>query len=253
VVYRDPHVEKWGLRNILMLFGGDILEVVSPFQEGTTAGRLLDKHGDGGYMIIMQTEDASKRRDYIVQNNLAKVITNVESEDAVIVQYHPKGIKGGVIPEVDSIKPTDQWPSPVSTRISPTISLGPMDRAPTYLSEMRTSSGLRLQTVILRLEPGDADTIAAAKQWENMFGVPRNGHVLIFTNATIGFVPGEAGKPAGIDGITIAITGKNRWERICRTAQVEGLLGDKGYVNMLGVKWYLLLEPFPIGLTPSKI
>jgi hypothetical protein len=74
--------------------GGDIIEVVSPFKDGTTAGRLLDKRGDGGYMIIMQTEDAKKRQQYIESKGLAKVITSQEHDDTVFVQYHPKGIKG---------------------------------------------------------------------------------------------------------------------------------------------------------------
>ena len=71
-----------------------MLEVVSPFKQGTTAGRLLEKRGDGGYMIIMQTEDAKKRRQYIESQGLAKVITAREHGDTVFVQYHPKGIKG---------------------------------------------------------------------------------------------------------------------------------------------------------------
>lgn len=45
-------------------------------------------------MIIMQTEDAQKRRQYIESRGLAKVITNHEHGDTVFVQYHPKGIKG---------------------------------------------------------------------------------------------------------------------------------------------------------------
>lgn len=71
-----------------------MIEVVSPFKNGTTAGRLLDKRGDGGYMIIMQTEDARRRREYIEAKDLSKVITSHEHGDTVLVQYHPKGIKG---------------------------------------------------------------------------------------------------------------------------------------------------------------
>jgi hypothetical protein len=71
-----------------------MIEVVSPFKEGTTAGRLLEKRGDSGYMIIMQTENATKRRQYIESQGLAKVITAQEHGNTVFVQYHPKGIKG---------------------------------------------------------------------------------------------------------------------------------------------------------------
>lgn len=69
-------------------------QVVSPFRPNTTAGRLLSKRGDGGYMIIMQTRDAVARRSYIEANKLGKVIFSYEVGDAVCIQYHPKGIKG---------------------------------------------------------------------------------------------------------------------------------------------------------------
>lgn len=71
-----------------------MIEVVSPFKDGTTAGRLLGKRGDGGYMIIMQTDDAKKRQQYIELRGLARVITAQEHSDTVFVQYHPKGVKG---------------------------------------------------------------------------------------------------------------------------------------------------------------
>jgi hypothetical protein len=71
-----------------------MIELVAPFKDGTTAGRLLEKRGEGGYMIIMQTEDAKKRREHIKSKGLAKVIFGHEHGDVVCVQYHPKGIKG---------------------------------------------------------------------------------------------------------------------------------------------------------------
>jgi aromatic ring-opening dioxygenase LigB subunit len=45
-------------------------------------------------MIIMQTEDANKRREYIEEKGLGKVIFRHEHGDVTCVQYHPKGIKG---------------------------------------------------------------------------------------------------------------------------------------------------------------
>lgn len=94
VVYEDPAVTQWGLRNFLLPLGGDFIEVVAPFQSDTTASRLLNKRGPGGYMIIMQTEGARKRREQIRAQHLAKVIFTHELSDSVCIQYHPKGIKG---------------------------------------------------------------------------------------------------------------------------------------------------------------
>jgi hypothetical protein len=73
VIFVDPGVAKWGIHNILVAIGGDVIEVCSPFQPGTTAGRLIEKRGDGGYMIIMQTMNADKRRAHIESKGLSKV------------------------------------------------------------------------------------------------------------------------------------------------------------------------------------
>ncbi len=56
--YADPGVGHFGLENAVWPIGDTFLEVVSPKQAGTTAGRLLDKRGgDGGYMTIFQVDD----------------------------------------------------------------------------------------------------------------------------------------------------------------------------------------------------
>ena len=146
---------------------------------------------------------------------------------------------GGVMPELDSHKPTDDWPTPWATEISPTGALGPMSRAPLYLAAMRHASYLRLVGVILRLEPNDRDTEGAARQWEEIFGIVRRKDLLCFTNARMGFIAGLKGQPEGIHSITIAVEGKERLERMLWAANDEGLCGD-GWINMLGVRWYFV-------------
>ena len=62
VIYRDPGVGFFGLHNVLFCIGNQFLEVVSPNQEGTTAGRLLEKlGGDGGYMALYEVDDLDER------------------------------------------------------------------------------------------------------------------------------------------------------------------------------------------------
>ena len=41
--YADPGVGEFGLENSVMTIGDTFLEVVSPTQTGTTAGRLLER------------------------------------------------------------------------------------------------------------------------------------------------------------------------------------------------------------------
>jgi len=247
-VFRDPGVAIWGLRNLLVSLGGDIIEVVAPFKDGTTAGRLLEKRGDGGYMIIMQNDDGPARRAHIEARGLAKVIWKNSHADHKYpyhaTQYHPKGIKGGMMPELDSMAPTPDFPRPMAERFGPWGACGPDFES--YGAGMRKSAHLRLQDVRLRLAPGDGDTAGAVAQWTEVFGVPTSDGDLAFTNATMGFVKGEQGKPEGLDLITVQVHGKEKFDAILQRASEEGLCGN-GWINLCGVRWYFEVADQPKG------
>ncbi|KAH6629202.1 hypothetical protein C7974DRAFT_311428 [Boeremia exigua] len=238
VIYEDPAVSQWGLKNFLIPLGGDIIEVVSPFKDGTTAGRLLDKRGDGGYMIIMQTEDAKTRRQYIESQGLTKVIANHEHGDTVFVQYHPKGIKGGMMPELDSHTPSPNNPTPLKSRFSPWHACGTDHK--TYYPGMRRSAHLSLEGCILRLQPGDYGHEAAARQWEEIFGVTRSRDLLAFTNARMGFIPGREGYTEGLASITVGVRGQDQLDAILKRAKGADVCKD-GRVQMCGLQWLFVL------------
>ena len=62
ICFRDPGVGHFGLSNGLLEVGGDFIEVVSPKEEDTTAGRFLEKMGgDSSYMLIFQCQNAKER------------------------------------------------------------------------------------------------------------------------------------------------------------------------------------------------
>lgn len=248
VVYVDPAVGQWGLDNFLVPVGGEIIEVVSPIRKGTTAGRLLDKKGvdAAGYMIIMQTGDAKKRKEYIEKNNLAKVISTHglgnASSDAVGVQYHPKGIRGGVIPELSSQAPSKAFPDPLKERFSPWYPCGPNQDA--YIAKMKQYSHLSLLGAVCRLAPGDWGAELASTQWEQIFGVPRSRDLAQFTNARVGFLHGEEGEQEGMISITIGVVGERRRDEILQRAQQAGVVKqEKGrpVVEMVGVRWNFVL------------
>ena len=62
VAHRDPGVGNYGLHNVLIPVGNQLLEIVAP-KEGeheTPGGRYLKRRGgDGGYMVIMQVPKAA--------------------------------------------------------------------------------------------------------------------------------------------------------------------------------------------------
>lgn len=125
LVFEDPNVVQFGLKNVILPLGGDFMEVVSPIRTWTTAGRLLEKRGDGGYMIIMQTEDAKKCREYIEEMASTRVIWSHEGPNFICVQCHPKDILGGIMAELDSHTPGPDNHTPLDTHFSPWHACGP--------------------------------------------------------------------------------------------------------------------------------
>ena len=74
VAFNDPGVGHFGLENAVIPIGTDFLEVVSPKEENTTAGRFLEKrNGDGGYMIIIQVDDFKDSKSLVEKNNIGVV------------------------------------------------------------------------------------------------------------------------------------------------------------------------------------
>lgn len=208
-------------------------------------------------MIIMQTEDAKKRREYIESKGLSKVIWGYEHDDVVCAQYHPKGIKGsspfasngaqveadstitgGMMPELDSHAPNPDNPTPLKSRFSPWHACGSDYKA--YSEGMKRSSHLTLEGCVLRLAPGELGHEAAARQWEEIFGVARSRDLLAFTNARLGFISGREGEPEGLVSITVGVNGRDKFQGILDRASKEGLCGD-GWINMCGIKWYFVL------------
>jgi hypothetical protein len=106
--YDDPGVGKYGLRNAVFPIGDTFLEVVSPKQPGTTAGRLLQKRGgDGGYMVILQVDDLLQARAR-VRDASARIADLTDGDGFAFTHIHPKDI-GGAILSLDYMRPKERW------------------------------------------------------------------------------------------------------------------------------------------------
>lgn len=107
--FRDPGVGTFGLHNALFPIGDKLLEVVSPTEDGTTAGRLLEKrHGDGGYMVILQVEDLDELRRRFAEQGV-RVVFEAQGEGIVGLHLHPRDV-GGAILSVDCGEDWAAWP-----------------------------------------------------------------------------------------------------------------------------------------------
>ena len=108
VAFNDPGVSHFGLENAVIPLGTDFLEVVSPVEENTTAGRYLTKRGgDGGYMIIIQVDKFEDSQKLVIEHNI-KTVWETDLPEAKAMHLHPKQM-GGAILSLDWMNPKESW------------------------------------------------------------------------------------------------------------------------------------------------
>lgn len=101
VCHRDPEVGQFGLHNALMPFGQQFLEVVAPVREGTTAGRYLERRGgDGGYMVILDSEALPRWRAHVAEIGV-RIAAPLAIGDYEGMQLHPRDT-GGALLEINT-------------------------------------------------------------------------------------------------------------------------------------------------------
>jgi hypothetical protein len=106
--YHDPNVAIFGLRNAVMALGDTFVEVVSPAQDGTAAGRHLERHGgDAGYMVMFQTDDlAGARRRAAALGH--RVAWEIDLPDIGGTHLHPGDVPGAIV-SIDQPTPPEAW------------------------------------------------------------------------------------------------------------------------------------------------
>jgi hypothetical protein len=108
VAFNDPSVAVFGLRNAVLPVGDTFLEVVSPLQAETAAGRYMARRGgDCGYMVLVQTEDSDLDRRRAAALGV-RVAWSVDLDDIRGTHLHPRDL-GGALLSLDSAVPAASW------------------------------------------------------------------------------------------------------------------------------------------------
>lgn len=151
VGFNDPGVGTFGLHNAVIPVGDTFLEVVSPVDEGTTAGRLLERRGgDGGYMVILQSDDLASDRARLDALGI-RVVWEIALDDISAAHLHPKDV-GGAILSIDQPLPPESW----------------RWGGPDWESHRKIGTSLRL----CGAEIQTADPSATATRWSEITGHP---------------------------------------------------------------------------------
>lgn len=209
VAFYDPGVIHFGLENAVLPVGDTFLEVVSPVQKNTTAGRYLDRRkGDGGYMVIIQIEDLIKEKERVESEGIQIVWNADRAEKGIVAQgihLHPKQL--GTILSLDKMDPpsswlwaSTDWEAKVNTEVSNGL------------------NGVHLQS---------KDPEALMRKWEKALGregIYRNNQLLIELNKSrVVFVEESDGRGEGIESFEICVKDK---ESVIESAEYLGL-----YIN----------------------
>jgi len=103
----DPYAGTFGVENRVFALGDQFLEVLTPVIEGTTAGRRLDRGGDGGYMVLLQVDDMAAARERAADAGV-RVVWSMELPEIASLHLHPADL-GGTIVALDRPEPPQSW------------------------------------------------------------------------------------------------------------------------------------------------
>ena len=207
VAYSDPALDQFGLRNIMLPIGNSFLEVVSPIQENTTAGRFLERRdGDGGYMAILQCGDIGAVRERVERLGI-RIVFEDSDEHTSGIQLHPKDLPGALVDirrNSGDQSPTGPW-SPAG---------------PDWQSARRTDVIRSL--VAAEIQCDDPDELASSWSEVTQRPVSRDAEhnpEIRLDEGSIRFVTAADGRGTGLGGIDVEVVDR---ARLLVAAQARG-------------------------------
>jgi hypothetical protein len=106
--FRDSGVGLFGLENAVFALDDCFLEIVSPTEPGTAAGRYLERQGgDCGYMVMFDLEDLAGGRQRAKESGV-RTVWEIDLPDISGTHLHPADI-GGAIVSIDGSEPYGSW------------------------------------------------------------------------------------------------------------------------------------------------
>jgi hypothetical protein len=223
IAFHDPGIKNLGLHNTLMPIGTQLLEIVAPITEGTTAERYLERRkGAGGYMVITQTDDHPPRRARVEELGI-RIVGQFHDDDFTNMQLHPADT-GGSFLEIDQQAGGEDPMGPWS----------PAGR--NWQQAIRTERVSAITAAELQCE----DPEKVATRWSEIVEIERadiDGVPTIpLENAALRFVEATDGRGEGLAGIDLACSQPD----VVRAAAEEHKLAvADDHIVLVGMRCYL--------------
>ncbi len=185
--FRDPGVGEFGLANTVFALGDCFLEVISPTQPNTAAGRYLTRHGgDGGYMVIFDLQDLDGARSRALGLG-ARVVWQIDLPDMSGTHLHPADMHGAIV-SLDQSRPYGSW----------------RWGGPQWTGRTGTGAPGRLAGITVAV----ADPKAVAARWGEVLGVPvsaADGPVLRLDGGEVRFATADSERSEGLVEIAMEL------------------------------------------------
>jgi hypothetical protein len=219
IAFRDPAVKLFGLCNAVMPLGDTFLEVVSPIAADASAARFLERRGgDGGYMVIVQSDDPEADRKRVARAGVRIVWEHV-LPDIDTIHLHPRDV-GGAILSLDVARPPGSW----------------RWAGPDWERRVRTEVSTAIAGVTLQAE----DPEALAQRWSRVLDRParteRDVHEIHLEPGTIRFVPPGDGRGPGLCALDVVAVDAGR---ALAAARARGLEVRHDEVQICGTRFRL--------------
>lgn len=220
VSFRDPGIAEFGLVNAVMPVGDTFLEVVSPVAATAPARRFLDRRGDGGYMVMLQSTRLDDDRRRIADLGV-RVVWQIDLDDIRDTHLHPADV-GGAILALDDARPPAAWRW-----------AGPGWEGRVRTERARTVSGVELAA-------GDPEALAA--RWAQVLDRPATrtsaGHYAIALDpGVVRFSPSASDPTPHVVGYEVAVADP---ARVLDAARARGLDVAGDAVTVAGTRLALV-------------
>jgi hypothetical protein len=185
--FHDPGVELFGLHNAVLPIGDTFLEVVSPLRDDCSGARYLQRRGgDGGYMVIVQTDDLPAARQRI-ETTHTRVVFELALEDIETVHLHPRDTRGTLL-SIDAATSPAEWRW-----------AGPDWRARSCMTRCAAIVGVEIQCD----DPADV-----AVRWSQLLASPAislasGSHEIALDGSIVRFVPLRDSRGEGIHTVML--------------------------------------------------
>lgn len=218
VAYRDPGVAKWGLVNVVCPTGHDFLEIVTPFQPNTSAGRYIERRkGDGGYMVIIQVPDAAAERRRVTGLGV-RAVAEKDLPEYQYTHFHPSDTSGVLLSLDTTFAPRG---------VDPALWWPPAEKDWLKHARADVTNGLA------GVEIQHPDPAGAAANWSKILGRPVNDNRLRLDGAEIRFVAASDGRGPGVSAYDVRTVDK---ARVLAAAEKRGRKRGPTQVEVCGCR-----------------